>query len=134
VRAYSRSAVVAEKVEAMVQLQQLNSRMKDFFDVDFLAQHFPFSGVSLVDALRATFGRRGTPLPADGGASLWASLGTTPGKPQQWSGFVRKAMAATPLTFEETLIRVQAFVEDPLGAVAQGAAFERNWGPKGPWA
>lgn len=63
VRAYSRYAVVAEKVEAMVQLQQLNSRMKDFFDVDFLAQDFDFSGVALANSLRATFERRGTAVP-----------------------------------------------------------------------
>jgi hypothetical protein len=43
-RAYPRESVVAEKLEAMVHLGIANSRMKDFFDVWFLAQTFAFDG------------------------------------------------------------------------------------------
>ena len=62
-RAYPRATVVAEKVEAMVQLGLANSRMKDFFDVVVMARMFQFDGRELADAMRATFERRGTPLP-----------------------------------------------------------------------
>ncbi|HWN68673.1 MAG TPA: nucleotidyl transferase AbiEii/AbiGii toxin family protein [Haliangium sp.] len=62
-RAYPRETVVAEKLEAMVQLGLANSRMKDFFDIVVLSRMFEFDGVVLVDAIRATFQRRTTPSP-----------------------------------------------------------------------
>jgi hypothetical protein len=40
-RAYPREAVVAEKLHAMVDLGLANSRMKDFFDLWFLACRRP---------------------------------------------------------------------------------------------
>lgn len=41
-RAYPRETVVAEKVEAMVQLGLANSRMKDFFDIVVLSRMFEY--------------------------------------------------------------------------------------------
>lgn len=61
---YPREAVIAEKLEAMILLGVTNSRMKDFFDVFVLSKAFPFDGPTLVRSIRATFERRGTPLPA----------------------------------------------------------------------
>ena len=49
VRAYPRETVVAEKLEAMVFLGLANSRMKDFFDLAFLARR---------SSLMANFSRR----------------------------------------------------------------------------
>jgi hypothetical protein len=63
VLAYPTETIVAEKAEAMVDLGIANSRMKDFSDVAVAARRVSFDGESLVAALRATFRRRGTPLP-----------------------------------------------------------------------
>jgi hypothetical protein len=60
-RIYPRETVAAEKLEAMVQLGIANSRMKDFFDMRFLAGSFEFDGALLTMAIAATFKRRGTP-------------------------------------------------------------------------
>ena len=62
-RAYPIYTVVAEKLEAMIYLGEPNSRMKDFFDVWFLSQRFEFSGQTLMEAIKATFQQRKTPLP-----------------------------------------------------------------------
>ena len=43
-RVYPRETVVAEKFQAMVHLGMTNSRMKDFYDVWFLARMFSFEG------------------------------------------------------------------------------------------
>lgn len=43
-RAYPRETVIAEKVNAMVELGMANSRMKDFFDIAALARRFDFDG------------------------------------------------------------------------------------------
>jgi len=59
--AYPREAVVAEKFEAMVKLDMLNSRMKGFHDVWALAGAFAFDGETLQRAVAACFEHRGTP-------------------------------------------------------------------------
>lgn len=60
---YSRESSIAEKMEAMVKLDALNSRMKDFYDLWALSRQFDFDGVTLAEAVRLTFERRGTGLP-----------------------------------------------------------------------
>lgn len=62
-RAYQRETVIAEKLEALVTLEMGNSRLKDFYDLFVLGQEFSFEGARLGEAIRATFARRGTPLP-----------------------------------------------------------------------
>ena len=60
--AYNRETTIAEKFEAMVKLGEVNTRMKDFFDIWLLAANFEFDGLSLLAAIRATFAQRQTPL------------------------------------------------------------------------
>ena len=52
---YPRETVVAEKIQAMVYLSTLNSRMKDFCVVWLLARQFAFDGPGLAKAITATF-------------------------------------------------------------------------------
>ena len=59
---YPRETVVAEKCEAMIDLGLGNSRLKDFYDLRHLANHFDFEGLLLCQAMSATFQRRGTTL------------------------------------------------------------------------
>ena len=49
-RVYPRTTVVAEKLEAMVKLGILNSRLKDYFDLWVLARHSDFNGAVLAQA------------------------------------------------------------------------------------
>jgi hypothetical protein len=59
---YSRESAVAEKFEAMLKLGELNSRMKDFYDVWLLCRYFDFDGATLAEAVRQTLEKRGTPV------------------------------------------------------------------------
>ena len=93
VRAYPKETVIAEKVEAMVQLGMANSRMKDFFDVMVLAGMYPFDGALLVRAFRATFERRGTPLPESRPVAWTPAFVVDPTKQTQWTAFLRKSGA-----------------------------------------
>ncbi|WP_144058003.1 nucleotidyl transferase AbiEii/AbiGii toxin family protein [Novipirellula maiorica] len=52
---YPRETVIAEKFEAMTQLGQLNSRMKDFYDILILSRQFDFDGKTLSTAIKMTF-------------------------------------------------------------------------------
>lgn len=57
IRAYPRETVVAEKLEAIVQLGMANSRMKDFYDLAVLARRFDFDGATLARAIHLAAGR-----------------------------------------------------------------------------
>ena len=87
-RAYPPETIVAEKLQAMVALGMLNSRMKDFFDLWAISQTFPFDGPVLGDALRATFTRRGTLLPAGTPIALTQAFADDAAKQAQWRAFI----------------------------------------------
>lgn len=57
---YPRYTVVAEKLEALVSLGMANTRLKDFFDLWVLARYTEFEGETLLQAIQATFSRRGS--------------------------------------------------------------------------
>lgn len=62
-RAYHPATVIAEKVNAMVVLGIMNSRMKDFYDVYVLLNHTSIDDNLLAQAIKATFHRRKVELP-----------------------------------------------------------------------
>ncbi len=114
--AYPMETVIAEKVEAMVHLGMLNSRMKDFFDVWFLAKRFPFRGDKISRAIAATFTRRGTELDREQVGKLLVELGEDQNKSVQWRAFLRKSSLAAPFEFDVIVSAIREFLELQLGA------------------
>ena len=99
IRAYPRYTVVAEKYQAMVSLGMVNTRLKDYFDVWFLTQHAPMEPAVLLQAITATFARRGTPLPQSLPMGLSDVFAKDPSKEKQWAAFLSKnKLHAPPLT------------------------------------
>ena len=127
-RAYSRETVVAEKLEAIVKLGMLNSRFKDYFDLHYLAQKFPFDGALLVKSIAGTFARRGTAFPEGLPAGLTPMFGTDPAKIRGWQAFWRKTgpKAAAP-TLEAVIQLLIEFLEPPLDAAAKGKPLTATW-------
>lgn len=60
---YSRESTMTEKLEAMIKLSMLNSRMKDFYDIWMLSRQFDFQAEVLTKAVDKTLRNRGTMLP-----------------------------------------------------------------------
>jgi len=118
----------------MVELGVQNSRMKDFYDVFVLSRMFEFSGASLSAALKATFARRGTPLPSMVPLALTDGFAKDPMKQQQWSAFLRKSQFVE-MAFD--LATVTGAIREFLSPVVDGArapdGFVRLWLPGGFW-
>jgi predicted nucleotidyltransferase component of viral defense system len=132
-RAYSRETVVAEKLEALVELGMLNSRFKDYFDLHYLALNFSFEGRLLAEAIAGTFQRRGTPFPRGLPVGLTPAFARDPAKVQGWSAFWRKIGQRTPPPHLESVIQfLVEFLEPPLGAAATGQALKTFW-KSGDW-
>lgn len=128
-----REAVVAEKVEAMVSLGMINSRMKDFYDVHRLAASMTFDGLTLVRALRATFDRRRTPFPADVPLVLTPGFLADPERQMQWRAFVHRGRLPAPPDVAALTETLRAFLLPILAVAGTGAPFDMEWRPGGPW-
>jgi len=57
---YSLESTIAEKLDAIISRLELTSRMKDYFDIYYLAITYPFDGRKLQEAIFETFQNRGT--------------------------------------------------------------------------
>lgn len=133
-RACPRETVVAEKLHAMVVLGIANSRMKDFYDVYVLAQSFAFDGATLGPAVRATFERRATSLPAELPLALTEEFSRDATKQTQWRAFLRRSgVGGVPEDLADVVASVGTFLGPILRALSAGEPFSRNWTPPGPW-
>lgn len=108
-RAYARETVVAEKFEAMVKLGQVNSRLKDYYDLWLLSQSYEFDPERLARAIAATFKRRGTAIPADLPPGLTRAFYEDRAKITQWRAFVDD-VAVDPGSLADVAQALQAFL------------------------
>ena len=131
--AYNRETVVAEKLEAMVSLGELNSRMKDFFDVWLLARNFDFEGGTLSEAVRRTFRQRRTNVDAEL-SCLAETFGADVAKGVQWEAFIRRSrLPDTRAAFSHVVQQVRMFLRPVVSTLAGGREFEMHWPAGGPW-
>ncbi len=134
-RAYPRETVVAEKFQAMVSLGELNSRMKDFYDLRVLAAQFPFDADSLGGALRATFLRRSTDLPQTEPIALRDEFAKRKEKQLQWSAFLRRSRLLEPqVPLIEVVRSLRTFLWPLVCGLRGASAMPRRWLAGGPWS
>lgn len=132
--AYPRETVVAEKLEAILSLGPTNSRMKDFYDLRLLASRFDFEGPTLTSAVRATFERRGTPLPVASPREFTRSYLTAPERSVLWQSFwKRNRPNEPPASIEEMGDLLQSFLGPICVALFAGKPFSSSWTAGGPW-
>jgi hypothetical protein len=133
-RAYPVETVVAEKFEAMVRLDMANSRMKDFYDLSYLAHTMAFDGDRLCAAIQATFNRRSSVLPQNLPVALTNEFAANPTKLTQWRAFCRKdTRTKTEVPLGEVVKFIGVFLLPPTQAIAAGKPFGSSWSPGGPW-
>jgi hypothetical protein len=131
-RAYPIYSVVAEKTEAMVALGEVNTRMKDFYDLRFLAARYEFDGRLLVEALQATFKRRVTPWPVDVPVSLQEEFSSDRERAIRWRAFLRKN-GLTEIDFPAVMHEVRQFIGPALAAAGDQKQESRRWVPRHGW-
>ena len=131
---YSRESAIAEKFQAIVYLEEINSRMKDFYDIWLLATHFEFNGLTLSEAIEQTFRRRNTALELNP-VAFSKSFTQNPQKQTQWARFVaRNKFEGAPATLAEAILVIAAFLQPPVQALLDGHRFDQLWALGGPWS
>lgn len=88
--------VIAEKYEAIVSLGMANTRLKDYFDLWFLATYAEIDKAILPQAINATFARRRTEVPEAAPLGLSDTFAESPIKKQQWQAFLSKSKLIAP--------------------------------------
>ncbi len=88
IRVYPPETVIAEKFHAMINLGMINSRMKDFYDIWFMANSMEFNFHLLREAILNTFGERQTDIPREIPSALTDTFANQ--KQVLWTGFLKK--------------------------------------------
>ena len=123
---YPKESVIAEKFQAMVYLGEINSRMKDFYDIWFLASHFDFDGSLLQEAISQTFRQRKTDFPSTSVHAFSEAFAEK--KSLQWIAFLeRNSIKNTPFEFLVITQKIKAFLAPIIEATTQGSPFTGYW-------
>ena len=133
IRAYPREATIAEKFHAMVVLDIRNSRIKDFYDIWFMANTWEFDMESLQKAIEFSFKRRGTSLPEDIPFALTEDFLEDTQKKVQWNAFVNRLDAGEERpTFAEVGAVLRSFL---LPCISKGSQQDSgaHWNPTHHW-
>lgn len=128
---YSQESAIAEKFEAMLKLGELNSRMKDFYDVWLLSRQFDFNGKELAEAMRLTLEHRGTEIPEIITAFTKDFIET---KHIQWKAFHKRlAQKHVPNDFSIVVADVESFLEPIILGLESGLDISQHWRAPDSW-
>lgn len=98
---YTPESMIAEKFQAMVALDMVNTRMKDFYDIWMLLTTLGIDDEHLETAIRKTFSSRKTELPVKTPTALTNAFTKDETKIKQWLAFLRKNRIETTLTLHK---------------------------------
>lgn len=116
-QAYSLETVIAEKFHTMIDRDEYNSRMKDYFDCYQLLTKRSLDDSILYEAIKATFDNRG--LEHNPGLKLFTEeFANDKNRQMQWALFLKKIQWKEELDFNE----VMRVISDRLKPMA-----ERYW-------
>ena len=104
---------------------EFSSRVKDYYDIYYLANKFDFDGTILSEALRKTF--------TNGAHSFTVaqfeqvmSFDDDAAMQKKWKAFTRKIDTKTD-NYSTVLKTIKAFLIKPFTAAVEGKVFTGNW-------
>lgn len=130
-KVYSKESTIAEKFQSLVKLNILTSRMKDIYDILFLASHQAFDMHLLHKAIVKTFNRRGTPI-EDRRFIFTKEFRSAKEKQAQWIAFLRRSHLESYKTFATAIDRLGLFLEPVCSGDSPHSGGRATWHP-GKW-
>ena len=125
VNTYSIETTVAEKIDAILSLMEFSSRMKDYYDIYYLANKFDFDGATLTKALKKTFENRGHSFTIEQFEQVM-SFDNDEAMQKKWKAFVRKIDIKTD-DYSTVLKTIKVFLTKPFTAAVGGKEFTPKW-------
>lgn len=102
---YSVETLIAEKFEAMINLGEYNSRMKDFYDVYTFLKTEKFDKDILTEAISNTFQKRKTKLSMNA-AIFKIAFAEDANRRKQWKAFLKKSQLDMSLDFTVVMAKI----------------------------
>lgn len=125
VNTYSLETTVAEKLDAILSLMEFSSRMKDCYDLYYLANKFDFNGATLTEALKKTFENRGHRFTVERFEQVM-DFGSDDAMQKKWRAFARKIDTKTE-NYDTVLGAIESFLREPYKAAVENARFHLQW-------
>ena len=125
VNTYSLETTIAEKIDAILILMEFSSRMKDYYDIYYLANKFDFDGATLTEALRKTFENRGHTFTAEQFEQVMA-FDRDETMQKKWKSFIRKIDTKTE-DYSTVLRTIKTFLIKPFTAAVVCKEFNEKW-------
>ncbi|HAH93941.1 MAG TPA: nucleotidyltransferase [Dielma fastidiosa] len=125
VNTYSLETTIAEKIDAILSLMEFSSRMKDYYDIYYLANKFDFDGSVLAEALRKTFENRGHTFTVEQFEQVMA-FDDDETMQKKWKAFCRKIDTITD-DYSTVLLTIKNFLTKPISATVHAAYFNEQW-------
>lgn len=125
VNTYSLETTIAEKIDAILRLMEFSSRMKDYYDIYYLANKFDFDGKVLTEALSKTFANREHCFTTDQFEQVM-SFGDDVAMQKKWRAFTRKINTKTD-DYSTVLKMINTFLTRPFTAAIEGNDFDKQW-------
>ena len=125
VNTYSLETTIAEKIDAILSLMEFSSRMKDYYDIYYLANKFDFDGKVLTEALKKTFENRGHTFTVEQFEQVM-SFADDSAMQKKWKAFCRKIDTQSN-NFNTVLKTIEAFLTEPFTAAVKGKGFTKKW-------
>ena len=125
VNTYSIETTIAEKIDAILSLMEFSSRMKDYYDIYYLANKFDFDGATLTEALKKTFENRLHTFTAEQFDQVM-SFDNDDAMQKKWKAFVRKIETKTD-DFGKVIETINLFLTEPFKAAVENTNFTAKW-------
>ena len=125
VNTYSIETTIAEKLDVILILMEFSSRMKDYYDIFYIANKFDFDGGVLAEALKRTFSNRGHSFTLEQFERVM-SFSDDVAMQKKWKAFVRKINTST-YDYGIVLKTLRIFLEHPFTAVTEDKPFTGLW-------
>ena len=125
VNTYSVETTIAEKIDAILSLMEFSSRMKDYYDIYYIANKFDFDGNVLTEALKKTFANREHSFSVEQFEQV-IGFADDDAMQKKWKAFVRKIDAKTD-DYSTVLNTIKAFLAEPFAAATENTSFTAHW-------
>ena len=122
---YSLESTIAEKFEALIQRQQLTSRMKDIYDIYYLSNQFDFDGNLLQQAISQTITNRKTFYEPDSLDKVIA-LSDDPDIQIRWRQFLYRTQLPE-LNLKLVFLGIDQFLRPVWTSIIQSKTHNKTW-------
>ena len=115
INTYSLETAIAEKIDAILDLMEYSSRMKDYYDLYYLLTHFEFDEDTLAEAMKKTFENRNHHFTTEQFNHVM-SFAEDESMQKKWNAFTKK-INSDSVDYKEVLKVIEYYLRKPIETV-----------------